>query len=42
MTHVKTLDDAVCISHSASTPGKRMNQTILPPFMVKKLGRLRS
>ena len=32
---VQTLDEAVCISHRASTLGKGINPTILPPAMGK-------
>ena len=32
---VQILDEAVCISHSANTLGKGMNQTILPPARDK-------
>ena len=31
--YIQILDKTVCISHSASTPGKGMNPTILHPVM---------
>ena len=31
VTQVQILDKAVFISHSTNTPGKGMNQIILPP-----------
>ena len=37
-TLVKTLDEAVSISHGANAVEKRMNPTILPPGMGKIIG----
>ena len=34
-TRVQTLDEAVCISHSANTFGKSINPLILPSAMGK-------
>ena len=32
-THVKILDEAVCVSHNSNTLMKSVNSTILPPTM---------
>ena len=42
VTRVQTLDETVCISHSADTFGKGMNPVILPPAIGKYQGRLGS
>ena len=41
-TRIQLLDKAICISHSANTPGKGINPTILPSAMDKWLDRLSS